>query len=130
MVISWQDFENRENSKNFRGTENRISGDDFLRVDMRVGTILSAKINEGAKKPSYELKIDFGSLGIKHSSAQLTELYSAKELVGKQIVAVVNFLPKQVASVMSECLVLGVLAKEGVVLLKTERKVANGDKIA
>ncbi|MCX6774731.1 MAG: tRNA-binding protein [DPANN group archaeon] len=109
---------------------NQISWGDFEKVDMRVGTILSAKINEGAKKPSYALKIDFGPLGIKESSAQITKLYKTNELVGKQIVAVVNFPPKQIASVKSECLVLGALNKTGVILLALDKKAENGDKIA
>lgn len=107
-----------------------ITWQDFEKVEMRIGTILSAEPNEGAKKPSYKLKIDFGPLGIKSSSAQLTELYSAKDLVGKQIIAVVNFSPKQVASVRSECLVMGAPDKKGVILLALERPAENGDRIA
>ncbi|MBI4095306.1 MAG: tRNA-binding protein [DPANN group archaeon] len=107
-----------------------IAWNDFEKVEIRAGTILFAEENKGAKKPAYKLKIDFGPLGIKHSSAQITELYSAKDLVGKQIVAVVNFPPKQVASVKSECLVLGVLDAQGIVLLHPERKVENGGRIA
>src|SRR3989344_8283012 len=107
-----------------------ITWNDFEKVEIRAGTIIAAEPNAGAKKPAYKLKIDFGQLGIKHSSAQITQLYSAKDLVGKQIVAVVNFPPKQVASVKSECLVLGVLDKQGIVLLQSERKVENGGRIA
>jgi tRNA-binding protein len=107
-----------------------ITWQDFERVDARVGTILAAEENKGAIKPSFNLTIDFGSLGIKHSSAQLTELYKAKELIGKQIVAVVNFPPKQVASVKSECLVLGALDKKGVILLSLDKPALNGDRIA
>ncbi|MEK6807482.1 MAG: tRNA-binding protein [Nanoarchaeota archaeon] len=107
-----------------------ITWQDFEKVEIRAGTILSAEINEKANKPAYALKIDFGSLGVKNSSAQITELYQAKDLVGKQIVAVVNFQPKQVASVKSECLVLGVLDGQGIVLLQPERKVENGGRIA
>jgi len=107
-----------------------ITWQDFEKVEIRAGIILSAEQNEKAKKPAYKLKIDFGQLGIKHSSAQITQLYSAKDLVGKQIVAVVNFPPKQVASVKSECLVLGVLDEQGIVLLQPERKVENGERVA
>ena len=107
-----------------------ISWNDFEKVEIRAGTILAAEPNAGAKKPAYKLKIDFGQLGIKHSSAQITGLYSAKDLIGKQILAVVNFQPKQVASVKSECLVLGVLDKQGIVLLQPERKVENGGRVA
>ena len=103
-----------------------ITWQDFEKVEIRAGTILSAEENKGAKKPAYKPKIDFGLLGIKNSSAQITELYQAKGLAGKQIVAVVNFPPKQVASVKSECLVLGVLDKQGIVLLQPERKAENG----
>jgi len=107
-----------------------ISWKDFEKVDMRVGTIVMVEKNEGAVKPSYKLTIDFGPLGIKHSSAQLTELYTEKDLKGKQIVAVVNFPPKQVASVKSDCLVLGALDKKGVILLSLDKPALNGDRIA
>ncbi|HIH14313.1 MAG TPA: tRNA-binding protein [Nanoarchaeota archaeon] len=107
-----------------------LSWDDFEKVEIRAGTILSAEENKGAKKPSYKLKIDFGPFGVKYSSAQITELYSTKDLVGKQILAVVNFPLKQVASVKSECLVIGVLDKQGIVLLQPERKVENGGRVA
>ncbi len=107
-----------------------ITWQDFEKVEIRAGTILSAEINEKAKKPAYALTIDFGKLGIKKSSAQITELYKPAGLIGKQIVAVVNFPPKQVASVKSECLVLGVLDSQGIVLLHPERGVENGGRIA
>ena len=107
-----------------------LSWDDFEKVEIRAGTILSAEENKGAKKPSYKLKIDFGPFGVKYSSAQITELYSTKDLVRKQILAVVNFPLKQVASVKSECLVIGVLDKQGIVLLQPERKVENGGRVA
>lgn len=107
-----------------------ISWQDFEKVEIRAGTIISAEINEKAKKPALKLKIDFGQLGIKKSSAQITGLYKPAELIGRQIVAVVNFPPKQVASVKSECLVLGVLDKQGIVLLQPERGVENGGRVA
>ncbi len=104
--------------------------EDFEKVDIRVGTILEATNNEKAKKPAYQLKIDFGEeIGIKTSSAQITKCYEAEELVGKQIVAVVNFPPRQIAEVKSEVLVLGSDSKQGVVLLQPTVKVENGDKI-
>lgn len=104
--------------------------EDFEKVDIRVGTILEGTNNEKAKKPAYQLKIDFGEeIGIKTSSAQITKCYEAEELVGKQIVAVVNFPPRQIAEVKSEVLVLGSDSKQGVVLLQPTVKVENGDKI-
>lgn len=107
-----------------------LSWAEFERVDMRVGTIVAAKSFEKAKKPAFQLHIDFGSLGMRNSSAQITDLYHAEGLVGKQVIAVVNFPPKQIANFLSECLVLGVLGASGVVLLTTERHVENGCKIA
>jgi tRNA-binding protein len=107
-----------------------IAWEDFEKIDLRVGTIVSAELNPKAKKPSYRLEIDFGELGRKVSSAQITELYNYQELIGKQIVAVVNFPAKQIAQVRSECLVLGVVgASEGVVLLSPTQTVKNGLKI-
>jgi len=104
-----------------------ISYEDFDKVEIRVGTITEALDFPKAKKPAYRLTIDFGELGVKKSSAQITRLYERESLVGKQIVAVVNFPPKQIAGFMSECLVLGVLSSDGeVVLLQPERKVENG----
>ncbi len=108
-----------------------ITFDDFQKIDIRAGTVLSAEDFPEAKKPSYKLKIDFGPLGIKKSSAQITKLYSKEDLVGRQVVAVINFPPKQVANFISECLVLGVvLENENVVLLQPERKLPNGYRIA
>lgn len=107
-----------------------ISWTDFEKVEIRSGTILEVTDFPKAKKPAYQLKIDFGPLGIKQSSAQITHHYSAAELVGKQIVAVVNFPPKQIANFFSECLVLGVYDHQNqVVLLQPERKVDNGQLI-
>ncbi|GAB4037107.1 tRNA-binding protein [Spirosoma jeollabukense] len=104
---------------------------DFEKVDIRTGTIIAAEIFPQARKPAYKLTIDFGSLGIKRTSAQLTTLYQANELVGKQVVAVINFPPKQIATFMSECLILGAVADDGTVtLLQTERAAANGLRIA
>ena len=103
---------------------------DFEKLDIRVGTVVSANRFEKAKKPAYQLKIDFGEeIGIKKSSAQITECYSPEELAGKQILAVVNFPPRQIADFMSEVLVLGTYSKQGVVLITPDSKVQNGDKL-
>lgn len=103
---------------------------EFLKVEMRIGTILSAEIFEKARKPAYIIQIDFGEFGIRKTSAQITKLYSVEEIIGKQVVAVVNFPKKQIANIMSECLILGGLGTENeVVLLTTERTIENGTKI-
>ena len=107
-----------------------ISWADFEKVDIRVGTILLAEVFEKARNPSYKLEIDFGELGILKSAAQITRLYTLGELKGKQILAVVNFPKKQIANMMSECLVLGLLGAEDVVLINPERKVKNGMRLA
>ena len=106
-----------------------ISWQDFEKVDLRVGTILSAEDFPQANKPAYKLEIDFGELGIKKSSAQITKLYTKEELVGRQVLAVTNFPPKQVANFMSECLVTGFVTQEGVVLASIDKKVKNGLKL-
>lgn len=107
-----------------------ISWDDFEKVEIRSGTILEVTDFPKAKKPAYQLKIDFGPLGIKQSSAQITHYYSQELLVGMQVVAVVNFPPKQIANFFSECLVLGVYDPNGnVILLQPERPVENGQRI-
>lgn len=104
--------------------------DDFMKLDIRVGTIIEAKNFEKAKKPAYQLQIDFGEeIGIKRSSAQITDHYSADDLVGKQILAVVNFPPRQIANFMSEVLVLGTYSEGGVVLIRPDQAVSNGDKL-
>jgi len=107
-----------------------ISWDDFEKIEIRSGTILEVTDFPKAKKPAYQLKIDFGALGIKQSSAQITQHYPKETLVGQQVVAVVNFPPKQIANFFSECLVLGVYDTEGnVILLQPERAVENGQRI-
>lgn len=107
-----------------------ISWEDFEKVDIRSGTILEVKDFPKARKPAYQLTIDFGELGIKKSSAQITALYNKEELLGKQIFAVVNFPRKQIANFFSECLVLGVSDENGnIVLLQSERKVKDGNKV-
>ena len=104
--------------------------DDFLKLDIRVGTIVSAKNFEKARKPAYQLEVDMGEeLGIKRSSAQITDHYSPEELVGKQVLAVVNFPPRQIANFFSEILVLGTYSEGGVVLIRPDRPVENGDKL-
>lgn len=103
--------------------------DDFNALDIRVGTIIEAKVFEKAKRNAYQLKIDFGELGIKKSSAQITDLYNIEDLIGKQILAVVNFHPRQIADFMSEVLVLGTYSKDGVILITPDKKASNGDKL-
>ncbi len=103
--------------------------EQFEAVDMRAGTVLHAEIFAKAKKPAYKLTIDFGPLGIKRSSAQITHRYLPQQLVGRQVIAVVNFPPKQIADFMSECLVLGVYQGEEVILLQPEQGVSNGNRI-
>lgn len=107
-----------------------LSWDDFEKVDMRVGTILTVGNFPEAKKPAYQLQIDFGPIGIKKTSAQITKRYDKKELVGKQIIAVVNFPKKQIANFMSECLVLGIVGDDkDVVLLQPSAIAENGDRV-
>lgn len=104
--------------------------DEFMKFDIRVGTIIEAKVFEKAKRPAYQLKIDFGSeIGIKKSSAQITDVYKCDDLIGKQILAVVNFPPRQIADFMSEVLVLGTYSRQGVVLIKPDFQVENGDRL-
>jgi len=106
-----------------------IRYDDFEKVDMRVGTILRAEVNPRAKKPAFSLTIDFGPLGKKMSSAQITDLYTPEDLTGRQVVAVVNFPPKVIAGISSEVLVLGVDGDNGVALLCPQQSVQNGKRI-
>ncbi|MDP3666236.1 MAG: tRNA-binding protein, partial [Sediminibacterium sp.] len=106
-----------------------IQWDDFEKVDIRSGTILEATDFIKAKKPAYQLTIDFGPLGIKQSSAQITHHYTREALKGKQVVAVINFPPKQIANFFSECLVLGVYDEnKQVILLQPDTTVANGQR--
>ncbi len=108
-----------------------ISWQDFERIEMRVGTIMETRDFERAKRPAYQLIIDFGEeIGLRRSSAQITTLYQKEDLVGKQVVAVVNFPVKQIANFFSECLVLGAVSTDGTVtLLQPERSVQNGLRI-
>jgi tRNA-binding protein len=106
------------------------SFEDFIKVDVRIGTITEVKEFPKAKKPAYKILIDFGTIGIKKSSAQITELYTKEKLLGKQVIAIINFNPRQIANFMSECLILGVYNKDGhVVLLQTSQPIKNGEQI-
>ena len=108
-----------------------ISFEDFLKVDIRIGTIIEVNDFPKARKPAYQLKIDFGDLGIKTSSAQITDLYTKEELLNRQVTSVINFKPRQIANFKSECLVLGVYNNEGnVVLLQASKGIKNGEQIA
>ena len=108
-----------------------IEWPDFVKIDMRVGTVISVDDFEKARKPAYKLTIDFGDeIGLKKSSAQLTKRYNKEDLLGKQVVAVVNFPKKQIADFMSECLILGAVEGDDVVLLQPEATVPDGLKIS
>ena len=108
-----------------------ISWSDFEKIDIRCGTIIDAKDFPKAKKPSYQFQVDFGpELGIKRSSAQITQYYKKEDLLNKQVIAVVNFPSKQIADFFSECLILGVYDENNhVILLQPERPVKNGQRI-
>lgn len=108
-----------------------IEWQDFERVELRVGTLLTARLNEKARKPAYALEVDLGELGVKNSSAQLTEHYSAEQLIGRQVLCVCNFAAKQIAGVRSEVLVTGVYDEGGkVVLASFEHPLPNGARLA
>lgn len=110
--------------------QNTLTWDEFMRVEMRVGTIISAEIFTEVRNPAYKITIDFGEFGIRKTSAQVTALYKPEDLIGKQVVAVINFPPKQIATMMSECLVLGGIGEnKEVTLLQPERPVKNGTRI-
>lgn len=109
---------------------NTLNWSDFAKVEMRVGTIIKVDNFPEARNPAYQIQVDFGEeIGIKKSSAQITGRYNRKELIGKQVVAVINFPKKQIANFMSECLILGAVDGKNVVLLQPETSVANGLKI-
>jgi tRNA-binding protein len=110
--------------------DDSLSWQDFLKVEMRVGTVVSAEVFAEARNPAYKMLIDFGAYGLKKTSAQITKLYQPEGLIGKQVIAVVNFPPKQIANIMSECLVLGVMGDDKeVTLIEPGKKVKNGKRI-
>ncbi len=106
-----------------------INWNDFSKIEMRAGTILSADVFEEARNPAYKLMVDFGEFGVKKSSAQITKRYTPEELIGKQVIAVVNFPPKQIANIQSECLVLGTVNGDEVIVLTPDKPVENGLRI-
>lgn len=108
---------------------NTITWDDFAKIDMRVGTIISAEVFKEARKPAYKITVDFGELGLRKSSAQITKIYTPEDLIGKQVIGVVNFPGKQIATLISECLIMGIMDGDAVTLLSPERNVKNGLKI-
>ncbi|MEO1032613.1 MAG: tRNA-binding protein [Bacteroidota bacterium] len=110
--------------------DNIITFEDFTKVDLRVGTILEVNDFPNARKPAYQLTIDFGDLGIKRSSAQITTQYKKEDLIQRQIVAVVNFPKKQIANFMSECLVMGAVKDNDVFLLHPETQIKNGSQVS
>lgn len=107
-----------------------ITLEEFTKVDLRVGTIIEVIDFPKARRPAYQLIIDFGDLGIKKSSAQITTRYSKGQLIKKQIVAVVNFPKKQIATFMSECLILGAVDGKDVILINPENRVKNGSSVS
>ena len=108
----------------------KLTWDEFQKVEMRVGTVVSAEEFAEAKNPAYKMIIDFGDYGKRKTSAQITNIYQPKDIIGKQVIAVINFPPKQIANIMSECLVLGAVGeKNDVILIGPERKVENGLRI-
>ncbi len=109
---------------------NTITWQDFEKVEVRVGTVLTAERFPEARKPSYKMTIDFGPMGVRQTSAQITKRYDPKDLVGRQVLAVTNFEPRRIAGFKSEVLVLGAVPGEGdVVLLNVDEKVPNGTRI-
>ena len=110
--------------------EKIITFEDFTKVDLRIGTIIEVHDFPKARRPAYQLTIDFGDLGVKKSSAQITTQYQKEDLIQRQIVAVVNFPKKQIANFMSECLVMGAVKADGVFLLHPEAKVKNGMQVS
>ena len=114
---------------NLAETHAEITVETFFACDLRVATVVACEPNAKARKPAYHLRLDFGPLGIRSSSAQITERYTPDELIGKQVIAVVNFAPRKVADVKSECLVLAVDSPTGLVTLGVDQPVANGQRV-
>ncbi|MGS4346064.1 tRNA-binding protein [Myroides odoratus] len=111
-------------------TTNTLTWDDFMKVEMRVGTIMQAEEFKEVRNPAYKLVVDFGEeIGLRKTSAQITKLYTPEELIGKQVIAVVNFPPKQIANIMSECLVMGAVEGKEVTLMGLDKPVKNGLRI-
>lgn len=109
---------------------NSLTLDDFMKVEMRVGTIIQAEEFKEVRNPAYKLVVDFGEeIGLRKTSAQITQLYTLDELIGKQVIVVVNFPPKQIATFMSECLIMGAVDGKEVTLLRTDKPVKNGLRI-
>lgn len=110
--------------------ENILSWNDFMQVEMHVGTIIQAEIFKEARNPAYKLIIDFGQkIGTRKTSAQITNLYTLEDLIGKQVIAVTNFPPKQIANFMSECLVMGAVDGRDVTLMTVDKPAKNGLRI-
>ncbi len=110
--------------------KNTIAFDDFTKVDIRIGTIIKVEDFPKARKPAYQIQIDFGDLGIKKTSAQITMLYSKEDLINRQVTAIVNFKPKQIANFLSECLILGIQNGDDVILLKANGEIKNGEVVS
>ena len=111
--------------------DNKLTWQDFAKVDMRVGTIIEVSDFPEARKPAYQLKIDFGEeIGVRKTSAQITKRYTKEELLGKQTIAVVNFPKKQIANFMSECLLLGAVNSDEVTIIQPGANVPNGLRIS
>lgn len=110
--------------------KHHLSWDEFQQVNMRIGTIIQAEVFKEARNPAYKVIVDFGGeIGTRKSSAQITALYTPEELIGKQVVAVINFPPKQIANLMSECLILGAVNGKEVTLLTLDKPASNGLRI-
>lgn len=107
-----------------------ITFEDFTKVDIRIGTIIKVEGFPKARKPAYQIHIDFGDLGVKKSSAQITSLYKKEDLLNKQVTAIINFKPKKIADFMSECLILGIQNGEEVTLLKSNNEIKNGEVVS
>lgn len=110
-------------------SEQLIAWGDFTKVEMRVGTVISAEVFKEARNPAYKIIVDFGELGTRKTSAQITKLYTPEEIIGKQVIAVVNFPAKQIANIQSECLIMGAVDGSEVTLLAVDKPVKNGLRI-